>query len=112
MSSMLGTSKAARHRSNLKPTTDQQRTAARSSMSWDQEVFDPIPATGGKPLVTLRDAARFILKLPEAGARIAGVGDRRRMSDDGQRPEAYELPTACRNIGRAIDLAVVRLATF
>jgi hypothetical protein len=76
-------------------------------MSWDQEVFDPIPATGGKPLVTLRDAARFILKCPRreralpvwetAVECLTMVGD----------PEARELSTACRNIGRAIDLAVV-----
>lgn len=35
-------------------------------MSWDQRFFDPITVQGRKPLVTLRDAAEYITKLPEA----------------------------------------------
>ena len=36
-------------------------------MSWDQEFFDPIILPGRKqPLVTLRDAAQYITKLPKA----------------------------------------------
>src|SRR5712671_4258468 len=35
-------------------------------VSWDQEFFDPIILPGRKPLVTLRDAALFITKLPKA----------------------------------------------
>ena len=35
-------------------------------LSWDQHFFDPIILPGRKPLVTLRDAAQFIIKLPKA----------------------------------------------
>ena len=35
-------------------------------MSWDQRFFDPIIVPGRKPLVTLRDAAEYITKLPHA----------------------------------------------
>ncbi|WP_154072199.1 hypothetical protein [Bradyrhizobium erythrophlei] len=34
-------------------------------MSWDQKFFDPIELPKGKPLVTLRDAALYITKLPK-----------------------------------------------
>jgi hypothetical protein len=35
-------------------------------VSWDQRLFDPIMLPGRKPLVTLRDAAQYIIKLPKA----------------------------------------------
>ena len=35
-------------------------------MSWDQRFFDPIKLPGRKPLVTLRDAALYVTKLPKA----------------------------------------------
>jgi hypothetical protein len=35
-------------------------------VSWDQAFFDPIELPNGRKLVTLRDAAEFISKLPEA----------------------------------------------
>jgi hypothetical protein len=35
-------------------------------VSWDQRFFDPIPVPGHKPLITLRDAALYITKLPKA----------------------------------------------
>ena len=35
-------------------------------MSWDQRFDDPIVLPGRKPLVTLRDAALYITKLPKA----------------------------------------------
>ena len=35
-------------------------------MSWDQRFYDPIILPGRKPLVTLRDAALYIAKLPKA----------------------------------------------
>jgi hypothetical protein len=35
-------------------------------MSWHQKFFDPIPVPKGKPLITLRDAALYITKLPKA----------------------------------------------
>jgi hypothetical protein len=35
-------------------------------VSWDQRFFDPIIVPGRKPLVTLRDAAQYITKLPKA----------------------------------------------
>jgi len=35
-------------------------------MGWDQKFDEPIPLPKGKPLVTLRDAALYITKLPKA----------------------------------------------
>jgi hypothetical protein len=35
-------------------------------VAWDQLFFDPITLPGRKPLVTLRRAAQFIIKLPKA----------------------------------------------
>jgi hypothetical protein len=35
-------------------------------VSWDQQFFDPIILPGRKPLITLRDAARYVTKLPMA----------------------------------------------
>jgi hypothetical protein len=36
------------------------------SLSWDQRFFDPIILPGRKTLVTLRDAALYITRLPKA----------------------------------------------
>ena len=35
-------------------------------MSWHQQFFEPIILPSRKPLVTLRDAANYIVKLPKA----------------------------------------------
>jgi hypothetical protein len=35
-------------------------------VSWDQRFFDPIELPSGRKLVTLRDAALYISKLPKA----------------------------------------------
>ena len=35
-------------------------------MPWDQQFFDPIELPGGRKLITLRDAAKYIVKLPKA----------------------------------------------
>jgi hypothetical protein len=35
-------------------------------VSWDQQFFEPIELPKGKELVTLRDAALYITKLPKA----------------------------------------------
>lgn len=35
-------------------------------MRWSKKFDEPIPMTNGKPLVTLRDAANYITKLPKA----------------------------------------------
>jgi hypothetical protein len=35
-------------------------------VSWDQQFFDPIELPNGHKLVTLRDAAKFIITLPKA----------------------------------------------
>jgi hypothetical protein len=37
-----------------------------SVVSWDQRFYDPIELPGRKPLVTIRDAAQFIIRLPIA----------------------------------------------
>jgi hypothetical protein len=34
-------------------------------LSWDQQFFDPIELPSGRKLVTLRDAALYIAKLPK-----------------------------------------------
>ena len=34
-------------------------------MSWDQRFFDPIKLPGRKPLITLCDAAQYVMKLPK-----------------------------------------------
>jgi hypothetical protein len=33
---------------------------------WDQRFFDPIELPNGRKLITLRDAAKYIVKLPKA----------------------------------------------
>jgi hypothetical protein len=63
-------------------------------VSWDQQFFDPIILPGRKQLVTLRDAANYIVTLPKGGtawakmaggSRSADAGRRtRRRSDDGE----------------------------
>jgi hypothetical protein len=35
-------------------------------VSWDQRFFDPVELPNGRKLVTLRDAAKYIVKLPKA----------------------------------------------
>ena len=40
-------------------------------VSWDQIFFDPIILPSRKPLVTLRDAANYIVKLPEVEQRAS-----------------------------------------
>jgi hypothetical protein len=35
-------------------------------MVWSRQFDGPIPLQKGKPLVTLRDAAKYIVKLPKA----------------------------------------------
>jgi hypothetical protein len=35
-------------------------------MSWDQRFYDPIQLPGRKPLITMRDAALYVTKLPRA----------------------------------------------
>jgi hypothetical protein len=36
------------------------------SVSWDQQFFDAIILPTGRKLITLRDAAKYIMKLPKA----------------------------------------------
>ena len=40
-------------------------------MSWDQRFFDPIELPNGRKLITLRDAALYITKLPKAEQHAA-----------------------------------------
>ena len=36
-----------------------------SLVSWDKQFFDPIKLTSGRKLVTLRDAAKYVVQLPK-----------------------------------------------
>jgi hypothetical protein len=54
----------------LNPATAFHRQGAKL-VSWDQRFYDPISLPGRKPLVTLRDAAQFILKLPKAERELS-----------------------------------------
>ena len=36
------------------------------SVSWDQQFFDPVILPNGRTLITLRDAASYIVKLSKA----------------------------------------------
>ena len=45
-------------------------------MSWDQQFFDPIILPGRKQLVTLRDAANYIVTLPKGGTASPGMASR------------------------------------
>jgi hypothetical protein len=80
------------------------RVAGVILVSWDQRFFDPITAPGRKPLVTLRDAAEYITKLPKAE------------HDAAERQAAMEVelggPTMFARIGimRALNRAHVRAA--
>jgi hypothetical protein len=38
----------------------------KSNSGWAKPFSDPIPLPHGKPLITLRDAALYVMKLPEA----------------------------------------------
>ncbi len=40
-------------------------------MAWDQNFSDPIEVPDGRKLLTLRDAANYIVKLPEADQAAA-----------------------------------------
>jgi hypothetical protein len=35
-------------------------------VSWDRQFFDPVILPNGRTLITLRDAANYIVKLPKA----------------------------------------------
>jgi hypothetical protein len=61
---------------------------------WSRKFDDPIPMTKGKELVTLRDAALYVTKLPKAEQQIEewqtgsrkpdqGRGGRSRLADVG-----------------------------
>jgi hypothetical protein len=39
-------------------------------VSWNQTFFDPIELPNGRKLITLRDAALFITKLPKADQEL------------------------------------------
>jgi hypothetical protein len=43
-----------------------RRAGAISDRGWQRPFEDPIPLPGGRQLVTLQDAAGYILKLPKA----------------------------------------------
>jgi hypothetical protein len=48
------------------PRLRHQLGANAKFVSWDKRFVDPIAVPGRKPLVTLRDAAQYITKLPKA----------------------------------------------
>jgi hypothetical protein len=45
-------------------------------VSWDKRFVDPIAVPGRKPLVTLRDAATYITKLPQGRTRCRRMAGR------------------------------------
>src|SRR5882724_7824407 len=45
-------------------------------VSWDKRFVDPIAVPGRKPLVTLRDAATYITKLPHGRTRCRRMAGR------------------------------------
>ena len=72
-------------------------------MSWHQQFFDPIVVPGRKPLLTLRDAALYITKLPKAehdtpGWQAAMQALLLVAEHDGQHPP---MPAACCGVKRA-----------
>jgi hypothetical protein len=52
---------------------------------WSRQFSEPIPLPKGKPLVTLRDAAVYITKLPKAEHTAPEVAGCNGMSDPGGR---------------------------
>jgi hypothetical protein len=56
-------------RKALKPNST-KRVGVISSRGWKRKFEDPIPLPRGRQLVTLRDAARYITKLPKAEQQI------------------------------------------
>jgi len=64
-------------------------------VSWDKRFVDPIAVPGRKPLVTLRDAAQYITKLPKA-------------EHDAEEWQAAMEAIAGRGIGRATDVRAHR----
>jgi hypothetical protein len=41
-----------------------KNTGAEEFVSWDQQFFDPIELPDGRKLFTIRDAAQYVLELP------------------------------------------------
>jgi hypothetical protein len=90
-------------------------------MSWDEKFSDPILLPKGKKLITLRDAALYITKLPKAeydaeewqaalrkhAGRRVGAGAQRQCSGNAIRPRM----TAARRFsqtGRRVSLSEYR----
>jgi hypothetical protein len=53
----------------------------KADRGWKREFDDPIPLPRGRQLVTLQDAANYIMKLPKAEQNPAGMADRYRLPD-------------------------------
>jgi len=51
-----------------------KRRSSRSGMTWSRPFDDLIPAPKGKPLITLKDAATYILALPKKEEERSGHG--------------------------------------
>jgi hypothetical protein len=41
-----------------------------ATTDWSREFDDPVPLPKGKPLLTLKDAANYIMKLPKAEQKL------------------------------------------
>jgi hypothetical protein len=65
----------------------QGRFAQWLTKGWQRKFEDPVPLSGGRKLVTLRDAADYITCLPKKGVRGAGMASRDRGADAGGRTE-------------------------
>jgi hypothetical protein len=47
-----------------------RKSAGKTGADWSREFEDPIPLPKGRQLVTLKDAADYIMKLPKAEQKV------------------------------------------
>lgn len=53
-------------------------------MNWSAKLqFGPVPTPDGKPLVTLADARKYILKMPETEATLRAAGELLKAAEHG-----------------------------
>jgi hypothetical protein len=70
------TSIIPRGRRPVRVSNSTRRAGAISAPKWSREFEDPIVLADGRKLVTLREAATYITKLPKAGTGSRDMADR------------------------------------